>query len=162
MSMLRSRTACALVMLTVALVGCTGSPKHRVSPSPVHRGGVYRTAIEDFGFTDALDPTGEYRVDGTVLFGQLLVRSLVIYRYVVGLAGDQLVPDLATDTGEISIDGLSWTFHLKDGVRFGPPVNREITSADVEYAFRRIDTTSLVAQSIPVRTRSRCCSIRPA
>src|SRR5206468_3524046 len=39
-----------------------------------------------------------------------------------------------------------YTFHLKPGIRFGSPLQREITSKDIEYAFRRIDTASLVAQ----------------
>ena len=35
---------------------------------------------------------------------------------------------------------------VRDGVRFGPPVSRELTSKDVAYAFERIGTPSLVAQ----------------
>ena len=46
----------------------------------------------------------------------------------------------------MSEDGLTYTFTLKDGVMFGPPVNREITSEDIAFAFERIGTESLVAQ----------------
>jgi peptide/nickel transport system substrate-binding protein len=65
---------------------------------------------------------------------------------VLGAAGDEIVPDLATDNGQVSSDGLTYTFTLKDGVKFGPPLSRPITSEDVAYAFQRINTKSLVAQ----------------
>jgi peptide/nickel transport system substrate-binding protein len=54
------------------------------------------------------------------------------------------VPDLAEAVPEPA--GLTYTFRLKPGVRFGPPVDREVTSRDVAYAFERIATPSLVAQ----------------
>jgi peptide/nickel transport system substrate-binding protein len=116
------------------------------STGKVVKGGVYRTALEDFGFTGAFDPTGEYLNIGFGLFSEMLLRNLVTYRHVAGLAGDQPVPDLATDTGQVSGDGLTYTFKLKQGVKFAPPVDRVITSHDIEYAFERIDTKSLVAQ----------------
>ena len=34
--------------------------------------------------------------------------------------------------------GKTYTFKLKNGIRFGPPVNREITSADIRYAVERM------------------------
>ena len=34
--------------------------------------------------------------------------------------------------------GKTYTFTLKDGIKFGPPVNREITSKDIKYALERI------------------------
>ena len=40
--------------------------------------------------------------------------------------------------GQLSDDGLTYTFTLKDGIKFGPPVNREITSKDFVTAFDRI------------------------
>ena len=43
-------------------------------------------------------------------------------------------------------DGLTYTFTLKDGVTFGPPVNREVTSQDIKYSFERIGTPSVAAQ----------------
>ena len=46
-----------------------------------------------------------------------------------------LVPDLATDLGTPSADGLSWTFTLKDGIKYsdGTPV----TAKDIAYAVKR-------------------------
>ena len=113
---------------------------------PPKKGGVYRSAIEDFGFTGAFDPTGEYLGTAFGFYSQMLLRNLVTYKHVLGTAGDDIVPDLATDTGEVSADGLSYTFHLKPNLKWGPPLNRAITTKDVLFAFRRIDTASLVAQ----------------
>jgi ABC-type transport system substrate-binding protein len=136
----------AVLLAVVVLGSCTGgSPP---PPPPVEPSGpaIYRTAIEDFGFTNGFDPVGEYSKLAWGLYSQLLLRTLVTFRHVSGDAGRELVPDVATDTGEVSDHGLTWTFHLKDGIRFGPPIGREVTSRDIEYAFRRIDTDRLVAQ----------------
>lgn len=110
-------------------------------------GGVYRVDWEaSFNFTNGFDPTGEYLGEAFGIYSSLLVRTLVGYRHTAGPAGNELVPDLATDLGEVSPDGLTYAFTLKDGIRFGPPLSREITSRDIEYAFERIGTPSLVAQ----------------
>jgi peptide/nickel transport system substrate-binding protein len=139
---------CVLALVAAACQASGGGARTGGS-SPTakpRRGGVYRTAIEDFGFTGAFDPTGEYTGTAWGLYSQLLLRTLVTYKHVAGTAGDDLVPDLATDTGTLSDDGMTYTFHLKPGIRFGPPLSRAVTSKDVEYAFRRIETASLVAQ----------------
>jgi peptide/nickel transport system substrate-binding protein len=46
-------------------------------------------------------------------------------------------PDLAAGEPEISQDNRTITVEIRDGVRFSPPVDREVTSADVEYAIER-------------------------
>ena len=43
------------------------------SAGPLPKGGAYRSAIEDFGFTGAFDPTGEYLGTAFGLFSQLLI-----------------------------------------------------------------------------------------
>jgi peptide/nickel transport system substrate-binding protein len=47
------------------------------------------------------------------------------------------VPDLAASDPQISEDGKTVTVTIRDGVLFSPPVNREVTSADVKYAIER-------------------------
>ena len=146
--------AMAMVLLLVA-AACSKkkTPENPSSPGAsassggqIKKGGVYRSAIEDFGFTGAFDPTGEYLGTAFGLFSQMMIRNLVTYDHIRGTAGDKIVPDLATDTGQISPDGLTYTFHLKPGIKWGPPVNRAITSKDVAFAFQRIDSSALVAQ----------------
>jgi peptide/nickel transport system substrate-binding protein len=47
------------------------------------------------------------------------------------------VPDLATGEPEISADNKTITVHIKKGVKYAPPVNREVKTADIKYAFER-------------------------
>jgi peptide/nickel transport system substrate-binding protein len=47
------------------------------------------------------------------------------------------VPDMASAAPEVSSDGKTITVHIRHGIRFSPPVNREVTSADVAYAIER-------------------------
>ena len=111
------------------------------------KGGVYRVGVEkSFAFTNEFDPTGEYIVYALSFYSNLLLRTLLNYKHVAGPPGNELVPDLATSLPQVSSDGLTWTFHLKDGIKFGPPVSREITSKDILYSFERIGTKSLIAQ----------------
>ncbi|MDX6620468.1 MAG: peptide/nickel transport system substrate-binding protein [Gaiellales bacterium] len=110
-------------------------------------GGVYRTEWQgSFDFTGGFDPTGEYLASAFGLYSNLLVRTLVGYNHVAGSPGNIVVPDLATDLGKITNGGKTYTFKLKDGIKFGPPLNREITSKDILFAFQRIGTPSVVAQ----------------
>ncbi len=46
-------------------------------------------------------------------------------------------PDLASGPAIVSADGRTVTVRIRHGVHFSPPVNREVTSADVAYAIER-------------------------
>jgi peptide/nickel transport system substrate-binding protein len=46
-------------------------------------------------------------------------------------------PDLAEGPPEISADGKTVTVKIRSGVKFSPPVNREVTSKDVAYGIER-------------------------
>ena len=48
------------------------------------------------------------------------------------------VPLLASGAPTISPDGKTVTVHIKPGWKFGPPLNRDITSKDVAFAFERM------------------------
>ena len=143
--------ACALALVAAA---CGGDDEPSGSSDTTGdsgggeptKGGTYRISTTQFNHTGGFDPTGEYLGTDLGLFNNLLVRTLVGYEHKSGAEGNAVVPDLATDMGEVSEDGLTYTFTLKDGVKFSPPVNREVTSRDVAYAFERIGTEALVAQ----------------
>ncbi len=112
----------------------------------VTKGGIYRGASSNFEFTGAFDPTGEYLGDAWGVYSNMLIRTLVNYKHVAGPEGNVLVPDLATSVPTPTDGGKTYTFHLKSGIKFGPPVNREITSKDIAYAFERMASKPLVAQ----------------
>ena len=103
------------------------------------KGGTYTVGWEQsFGFTDNLDPTGEYLGNAWAILNNLLVRSLIGYKHQGGAAGNALIGDLATDVPQPTDNGLTYTYHLRSGIKFGPPVNRVITAKDVVYALNRL------------------------
>jgi peptide/nickel transport system substrate-binding protein len=103
------------------------------------KGGTYTVGWEQsFGFTDNLDPTGEYLGNAWAILNNLLVRALIGYKHQAGAAGNQLVGDLATSVPQPTDNGLTYTYHLRSGVKFGPPINRAVTAKDVVYAMNRL------------------------
>ncbi len=110
----------ALAAVTmIALAAAQAKPTHTSGPKP---GGTYRVAFEQaFGFTDGFDPTGEYYTYSFDIFSNLMIRTLVGYDHVAGPAGNVLVPDIATSVPKPTNGGKTYTFHLKQGVKFGPP-----------------------------------------
>lgn len=137
--------ALALVAAACGGGGNDNSGSSSGNQTTPEKGGVLRTAITDFGFTNGFDPTGEYVAVAIGLYGAM-ERTLMGYKHVAGAPGNVLVPDLAEAAPEISSDGLKYTFKLKSGVKWAPPLNRDVTSKDVAYAFQRINTAPLVAQ----------------
>jgi peptide/nickel transport system substrate-binding protein len=124
---------------TAVAVGATGGSAASGKSDAAKAGGTYRVGWENaFGFTDAFDPTGEYLGDAFDVYSNLLVRTLVGYKHIPGAAGNRLVPDLATALPKPTNRGRTYTFHLKSGIKFAPPVNRDITSGDVAYAMQRL------------------------
>ncbi|MFC5718800.1 ABC transporter substrate-binding protein [Streptomyces gamaensis] len=65
----------------------------------------------------------------------LVFRTLTTRHRANGAEGTRVAPDLATDTGTPSDEAKTWTFHLKDGLKYedGSP----ITSADIKYGAER-------------------------
>lgn len=95
------------------------------------RGGTLRVlSEEDFG---PLDPGMTY---SSAVFNVLAGTVRPLYRYAPEDPTD-IEPDLAAGLPRISPDGKTVTVRIRRGVRFGPPVNREVTSSDVKYAIER-------------------------
>ena len=150
----------SLLIVLFAATACTGGrgtsgptaePSDGDGPSAtadgIPTGGILREQTPEFGFTNAFDPTGEYTGVGWSLFGNFLMRGLVSYPWLpADQGGNEPVADLATDTGQVSADGLTWTFTLKNGIMWQAPISRPVTAQDVAFAFQRINTESLIAQ----------------
>jgi peptide/nickel transport system substrate-binding protein len=118
--------------------GGTGGSQGYNNGTPA-KGGTYTVGWEQsFGFTDNLDPTGEYLGNAWAILNNLLVRSLIGYKHQAGAAGNELIGDLATDVPKPTDNGLTYTYHLRSGVKFGPPINRAVTAKDVVYAMNRL------------------------
>ena len=95
-----------------------------------------------------LDPAADWEGNGWSI-EHCMYNTLLTYASAAGTPGTELVPDMATEVpttanGGISSDGRTYTFHLRKGIKFAPPVDREATSADVKYSIERMmspDTT---------------------
>jgi peptide/nickel transport system substrate-binding protein len=85
---------------------------------------------EDF---ENLDPGVSYSALG---YEVVRVVQRPLYSYRPNNFSDP-APDMASDPPEISSDAKTVTVHIRQGVHFSPPVNREVTSADVAYAIER-------------------------
>src|SRR5262249_61247803 len=98
------------------------------------KGGVYRVGWEQsFGFTNNFDPTGEYLGNAWGIYVNLLLRPLIGYKHQPGAAGNHPIGDPPTAVPQPTDNGLTYTYKLRKGIKFAPPVNRAITSKDVAY-----------------------------
>lgn len=103
-----------------------------IEPEGVVKGGTV-TMIDRDDFAH-LDPAQIY-INTEANFSLLIHRGLTGYKRVA--EGEyKLVGDLATDAGTVSDGGKTWTFTLKDGVKWqdGSP----ITSEDVKWSIERM------------------------
>ena len=117
---------------------------------PRLKGGTYRVDVESaFDFTDAFDATGEYTSLGWSFYSTML-RPLMTYRHVVGAAGNEPIPDLATALPKVTDGGKTYTFTIRDGVKFAPPVDRDVTSKDIAYAFNRLADPTYGGSGYPI------------
>ncbi len=119
----------AVAALAFAEAGCGGEQKG--APAEGRHGG---TLIALWAAdVDFIDPGVTYTQLGTQI---VHATQKTLYRPEVDDAS-AAEPDLAVTDPQISTDGCHITVALKRGVRFSPPVGRNVTSADVKYAIER-------------------------
>jgi peptide/nickel transport system substrate-binding protein len=131
-----------LLALAAGLAACGGSTSSSSSPSASapKSGGTLRVTFQ--GEPTGLDPAIAWEVESWSI-ERLTYQTFLTYADKSGEPGTQLVPDLATDVptaanGGISADGKVYTFHLKKGIKFAPPVSTEVTAADFKWSFQRM------------------------
>ncbi len=130
---LRSRRlASKLIVSGIAITAVLGSPALASEPQ---FGGTLRIAsLQDL---DAFDPVTGYSTDSWEIL-RAVTRQLVTYP---GSSKDikddtKLVPDLAK-SWDVTDDGKTYTFHLKDDVFFSGPIDRKIVASDFVYDIKR-------------------------
>ena len=149
--MTKKRWLSAVAMTSVvALVGvaCNSNSTGASSPagaSPT-KGGTYRSATQSLANTDSFDPVGEYYGYAWGLYQNLMLRGLYNYNHIGGAEGDVPQPDLATGPPQVSSDGMTYTFTIRDDVKWGPPLDRVVTTQDIEFAFERLNDADLIAE----------------
>ena len=134
----------AFALLAVACSSNTTSGGATSSSGTPEKGGTYRTATQTLSNTSSFDPTGEYYGYAWAMFQNMLIRGLYNYNHVPGEEGNVPQPDLVTESN-ISEDGLTYAFTIRDDVMWNAPVSRAVTAQDIEYAFERINDANLAA-----------------
>jgi peptide/nickel transport system substrate-binding protein len=140
-------TAVALV------VTAGGGARHAAPVGASARGGTLRVGLTGWAghelrnsvpgshgrFFYAFDPQEIRYPPAFELFRCCLLRTLLSYNgRPTGQGGTVLRPDLATSPPTVSADGLTWTFHLKHGLHYAPPLEKtEIVAQDVIRAVER-------------------------
>ena len=124
------RVAC--LALGLALLGASCSEPQRDPNGNGVRGGTLRVlSYAPFSGLDTADSYGP------------IVRPYARTLYGYNLAGPPeqktvTVPDIAAGPPQVSSDRRTYTFTLRAGVRYAPPVNREVTAQDFITAIERL------------------------
>jgi peptide/nickel transport system substrate-binding protein len=143
----------AVAVLAVVLAACgsssskTSSNNSSGSAGTVNTSGYKNPETESQtggkkgGTLQVLDETDFEHIDPGIAYYSLDYE--VVYATQTTLYMDkpntaaEPTPVLAAGPAEVSSDGKTVTVKLKEGVKFSPPVNREVTAEDVAYAIER-------------------------
>jgi peptide/nickel transport system substrate-binding protein len=128
-----------LAVLALVAAGCggsdnessSGSKDSNTTPQKGKQGGklTYLAAAD----VDYIDPGQTYYTFG---YQVLYATNRTLYSFA---PEDKEKPraDLADGDPQISSDKKTITVKIKSGIKYAPPVNREVKSADIKYAFER-------------------------
>ncbi|WP_256104039.1 ABC transporter substrate-binding protein [Streptomyces sp. ODS05-4] len=96
------------------------------------KGGTVTYAMADA--PESFDPGNTYYAF-IYNFSRLYARPLTTFKPAPGEKGNELVPDLAEGLGTPSNGGKTWTYKIRQGVKFSD--GTEVTAKDVKYAVER-------------------------
>jgi peptide/nickel transport system substrate-binding protein len=131
--LVRAGIAGALICALAILSACGDDEE------PVVRGGTL--TMQAASDVDFLDP-------GRTSFAAGIQVAHATQRTLYTFAPDDLsrrIPDLASGPPQISGGGRVVTVRLRAGVRYSPPVGREVRSEDVKYAIERLFSTAVIS-----------------
>lgn len=133
----RGRIAVAVMAALVFAACATRARDDRPAPAAPAGGGTLQVAMTDPAY-HGFDPQASYTRSQFELLRCCLVRTLMTYRGVPNFEGTQPVPDLATGPPSVSTDGTTWTFHLRPGIYYAPPLQDvDVKSGDIVRALLR-------------------------
>ena len=156
-SHLRFLVASMLVVLAFVIAACGGDDNSssstgstsgaaadanngKTADAAAKKGGkVTMLAASD---VDYVDPGHTYYTFGEMV---TLATNRPLYSFKPDDA-NKPVPDLADGEPQISADKETVTVKIKPGVKYAPPVNRAVKSADVKYAFERFFSVNVGGQ----------------
>jgi peptide/nickel transport system substrate-binding protein len=132
-----------LIVVTSGLLAGCGAGAQRTDPVTTKQAVAARTvsAPRRHGTLTVFSAGGVKSVDPGVAKTALDYQAMYatqrpLFSYKPG-AFSESSPDLASAPAEIAANARSMTVRLRHGIRFSPPVNGEVTAADVAYAIER-------------------------
>ena len=138
----------ALVMVLSALVGCGGKPAPTPSgdatsdqgkapaPAPANEEAGKTDGVLDVVHAsepDSIDPALNTSVDGAIMLQHAFEGLVKWVDDGNGMA--KLAPGMA-ESWDVSEDGLEWTFHLRDGIKWSD--GKPVTAADFKFSWDRL------------------------
>ena len=129
-----------IAVLALVAAGCGGSDDEGGSTSSENPGGSAPAKGKQGGDltflaaadVDYLDPGQSYYTFG---YQVLYATNRALYMFAPGDTKPQ--PDLADGDPQISDDKKEITVKIKTGIKYAPPVDREVKSEDIKYAIER-------------------------
>ncbi|MFJ1705111.1 ABC transporter substrate-binding protein [Kitasatospora sp. NPDC088346] len=114
--------------------GVTTEGNGIIGGTPVKGGTLTILSNQDF---DQLDPARNWTMPVMDVGVRMLYRTLTTFKAAPGAEGLKIEPDLATDLGTPSDGAKTWTFHLKDGLKYedGTPIVADDVKYNVERSF---------------------------
>src|SRR3954464_3347136 len=145
-------------VLAIALLvaGCGGDSDSGSSSGTGASGAASPAARQDIGHgkrggkitmlassdVDFVDPGHTYYTFGEMV---TLATNRPLFSFKPEDANKR-VPDLADGDAQVSSDKKTVTVKIRQGVKYAPPVNREVTSKDVKYAVERFFSVNVGGQ----------------
>ncbi|WP_432892808.1 ABC transporter substrate-binding protein [Kribbella sp. CA-245084] len=127
-----TRAVAVAAALVLAAAACNANDKTATggSTAAAEQGGTWHVLTTSKEIS--LDPAKSQNLGISTI--HLVLRGLTSWKTTEGKAAE-LVPDLATDTGQASDGGKTWTYKLKSGLKYadGSP----IVAADIKYGVER-------------------------
>ncbi|MET3449899.1 ABC transporter substrate-binding protein [Curtobacterium sp. 1544] len=123
-------TAAVAAAAALVLTGCSGGGASDDASSGTAKGGTLN--ILTTATSVHLDPATSQNLNITTL--GLVLRRLTAWDVEPGKTA-KVVPDLATNTGDSSDGGKTWTYHLKKGLKFQD--GTAITTKDIKWGIER-------------------------
>jgi peptide/nickel transport system substrate-binding protein len=120
----------ALALFAAACAQEEGPTQPGEDAQEIAKGGTVLGGLES-DVDAAFDPQKEYYSVTWGFYHCCLLRTLVTTNGLPAEeGGNDLLPDLATELPEVSEDGLTYTYTIRDGVTFGPPYQDVEITAD--------------------------------
>jgi peptide/nickel transport system substrate-binding protein len=141
-------------VLALAGSACGGDTGGNTTPegpgTDLQAGGTLQLGIAA-DVDQAFDPAEEYSALSWEIFRCCLLRTLTSFNgQSVADGGNDPLPDIAVDQAEVSEDGLTYTYTLKEGINYSPPFeDQSVVAGDFVRAFERLEIDSSSDEGYP-------------